>query len=51
MLEFFVVIAEIQTFLEPVFDSIVNEKEWQQEWESNLNRWSNLNSGINRSKS
>lgn len=28
-LEFFAVIAEIKTFLEPVFDAIVNEKEWQ----------------------
>ena len=26
------VITEIQTFLEPVFDAIVNEKEWQEQW-------------------
>ncbi len=31
-LEFSVVIAEIQTFLEPIFDAIVNEKEWQKQW-------------------
>lgn len=28
-LEFSAVTAEIQTFLEPVFDAIVNENEWQ----------------------
>ena len=38
-LEFPVVIVEIQTFLEPVFDAIVNEKEWQQDWKSQINRW------------
>ena len=31
-LEFPFIIAEIQTFLEPVFDAIVNENEWQNEW-------------------
>ena len=31
-LEFSVVIEEIQTFLEPVFDAIVNEDEWQKQW-------------------
>ena len=31
-LEFSFVITEIQTFLEPVFDAIVNEKEWQEQW-------------------
>lgn len=31
-LEFLVVIAEIQIFLEPVFDAIVNEEEWQKMW-------------------
>ena len=36
-LEFSVVIAEIQTFLEPVFDAIVNEEEWQNIWKSNMN--------------
>ena len=31
-LEFSVVIEEIQTFLEPVFDAIVNEDEWEKTW-------------------
>ncbi len=31
-LEFSVVIEEIQKFLEPVFDAIVNEDEWQEQW-------------------
>ena len=31
-LEFPFVIEEIQTFLEPVFDAIVNENEWQEQW-------------------
>lgn len=31
-LELTVVIDEIQKFLEPVFDAIVNEDEWQKEW-------------------
>lgn len=31
-LEFSVVIAEIKIFLEPVFDAIVNEEEWQKMW-------------------
>ncbi len=31
-LEFEVVIAEIQTFLEPVFGAIVNEEEWKKHW-------------------
>ncbi len=31
-LEFSVVITEIQTFLEPVFDALVNEDEWQKMW-------------------
>ena len=33
-LEFPLVIAEIQTFLEPVFDAIVNEDEWIKQWHS-----------------
>ncbi|MCM1191003.1 MAG: nucleotidyl transferase AbiEii/AbiGii toxin family protein [Butyrivibrio sp.] len=37
-LEFAVVINEIQVFLEPVFDAIVNEEEWQKEW-SFLLKW------------
>ena len=31
-LEFSAVIEEIQTFLEPVFDAIVNEDEWEKTW-------------------
>lgn len=50
-LEFSVVIAEIQTFLEPVFDAIVNEDECQKRWKSNMSRWSNLNGGIDSDKS
>lgn len=34
-LEFSAVIEEIQTFLEPVFDAIVNEDEWQKKWTVN----------------
>ena len=37
-LEFIVVITEMQTFLEPVFDAIVNEDEWQKEW-SFIAKW------------
>ena len=37
-LEFSVVIAEIQTFLEPVFDAIVNEEEWK-EWWNFITKW------------
>lgn len=40
-LEFEIVIDEIQTFLESVFEAIVNEKEWQKEWRSNNNVWNN----------
>ena len=36
-LEFPLVIAEIQTFLEPVFDAIVNEVEWKKQWKADLN--------------
>ncbi len=38
-LEFAIVIDEIRTFLEPVFDAIVNEKEWQNSWNSTVTRW------------
>ncbi len=38
-LEFSAVIEEIQTFLEPVFDAIVNEDEWLGSWKSQLNIW------------
>ena len=37
-LEFTLVINEIRIFLEPVFDAIVNEDEWQKEW-SFLLKW------------
>lgn len=37
-LDFFVVINEIQTFLEPVFDAIVSEDEWQKRW-SFIMKW------------
>ena len=50
-LEFSAVIEEIQTFLEPVFEVIVNEGEWQGEWESNISRWSHLGGGIDHDKS
>ncbi len=50
-LEFSFVITEIQTFLEPVFDAIVNENEWQNIWKSNAKKWSNLKGGIDRDKS
>ena len=41
-LEFSVVIEEIQTFLEPVFDAIVNEEEWLGSWKSHHNIWIDL---------
>ena len=31
-LDFSVVIEEIRRFLEPVFEAIVNEEEWQKTW-------------------
>lgn len=50
-LEFSAVIEEIQKFIEPVFDAIVNEGEWQAKWESNISRWSHLGGGIDHDKS
>ena len=38
-LEFSTVIEEIQTFLEPVFDAIVKEEEWQNSWDISANIW------------
>ena len=38
-LEFSAVIEEIQTFLEPIFDAIVNEDEWQKTWGSTKAMW------------
>ncbi len=46
-LEFPFVIAEIQTFLEHVFDAIVNEVEWQKVWKSNAEKWSIMKEGGN----
>ena len=42
-IEFPVVIAEIQTFLEPVFDAIMNEEEWQSKWKVSHNTWQQNN--------
>ena len=39
ILEFSVVIAEIQTFLEPVFDAIVNGVKWKKMWFVRNRRW------------
>ncbi len=36
-LGFSFVILEIKKILEPVFDAIVNEKEWKKYWKCNLN--------------
>ncbi|MCI9448399.1 MAG: nucleotidyl transferase AbiEii/AbiGii toxin family protein, partial [Lachnospiraceae bacterium] len=38
-LEFAVVIKEMQIFLEPVFDAIVDEGEWDKEWNSSSGTW------------
>ena len=38
-LEFSAVIEEIQKFLEPVFEAIVNEDEWQKQWHSIECNW------------
>lgn len=38
-LEFTVVIEEIQAFLEPVFEAIVNEVEWQEQWNTLVMSW------------
>ena len=37
-LELPIVIAEIQAFLEPVFNDIVNEDEWQKQWNPKM-KW------------
>lgn len=37
-LEFSVIIKKIQIFLEPAFNAIVNEDEWQRQWTAK-NRW------------
>jgi len=38
-LEFTVVIDEIRVFLEPVFEAIVNEDEWQNSWDTTVICW------------
>ena len=40
-LEFSVVIEGIRKFLEPVFDAIVNEDEWQKQW-TTISGWRSL---------
>ncbi|MCD7993943.1 MAG: nucleotidyl transferase AbiEii/AbiGii toxin family protein [Clostridia bacterium] len=45
-LEFTVVIDEIQKFLEPVFDAIVNENEWQKQWNS-IKKWNKTKGVLN----
>ena len=42
-LEFSTVINTIRLFLEPVFDAIINEDEWQKTWRSEENSWTSLN--------
>ena len=49
-LEFSVVIEEIQTFLEPVFDAIVNEDELKNDLKINIRSCSNLSGGIDNYK-
>lgn len=50
-LDFSFVIAEIQAFLEPVFDAIVNENEQTKLWDSSARKWINQNGGIIHDKS
>lgn len=45
-LEFAVVIDEIQKFLEPVFEAIVNEDEWQEQWNFIL-KWNKNERSLN----
>ncbi len=40
-LEFSTIIEEIQKFLEPVFDAILNEDKLQQKWQSQTDKWLN----------
>lgn len=40
-LELSVVMNKIQIFLEPVFDAIINETEWQKEW-TTISGWRTL---------
>ena len=38
-LEFSTVIKELQVFLEPVFEAILHEEEWQKVWHSKESDW------------
>lgn len=40
LLDFAIVINDIEKFLKPIFDSIVNENEWQKIWNSKTQSWS-----------
>lgn len=44
-LEFSTVINTIQLFLEPVFNAILSEKEWQKTWRSDENSWITITGG------
>lgn len=39
VLDFTIVINDIERFLKPIFDSIVNENEWQKNWNSKTQSW------------
>ncbi len=45
-LEFAVVIDELQEFLEPVFEAIVNEDEWQEQWNF-IMKWNKNEGSLN----
>lgn len=47
MIGFSIVIDEIRTFLEPVFEVIVIEDERHRQWNSGLTKWINLEGGNN----
>jgi hypothetical protein len=38
-LGFETVIQEMQTFLEPVIEAMLNEQEWRKEWDSVIKTW------------
>lgn len=44
-LEFSIVINTIRLFLEPVFNAILSEKEWQKTWRSEENSWITITGG------
>jgi len=50
-LEFSIVINTIRLFLEPVFNAILSEKEWQKTWDSKENSWVTTTGGIVSDKS